>query len=70
MVEELKYNMFDVEGVLSISDLKFTCLTDSESGYNPNFYEMEIENGVIYPPKDIGIFELKYPKKNIKATNV
>lgn len=74
IVEDLKVKMFEVDGVASISNIKFTPKSDIDEGYSGVIYnmddEMDKEKGIIYPPKDIGIFELKYPKQNITGTNV
>lgn len=75
VVEDIKMEMFEVEGVASISNINFECKFSGD--YNPTYYNMDVggvnfdkSKSILYPPKDIGIFELKYPKKNIIGTNV
>ena len=56
-----------VEGVKSVSNLKFVNLTISDGDYSENEYDIEgaTINKVIYPSMDPSIFELKYPTRDI-----
>lgn len=70
-------NMFEVDGVASISNIDFEPRFEKSDGYSGIIYDMSVEGvnfdkkkGIVYPPADISIFELKYPEKNIIATNV
>lgn len=69
--------MFEVEGVTSISNIDFEPRFDKNEGYSGIVYDMGVDGanydskkGLVYPPADISIFELKYPEKNIIGTNV
>jgi len=50
-----------------IGGLQITCKV--EGNYSNNFYDMKeaTKNGIIYPPKDPSIFELKYPDADIRG---
>ena len=54
----------DKEGM---GGLQVTCKV--EGNYSNNFYDMSqaTKNGIIYPPKDPSIFELKYPDTDIRG---
>ena len=58
-----------VKGVNSIVDVTFTNLYDTKNNYSGNVYDMESASrqGVIYPPLDPAIFEVKFPNKDIKG---
>lgn len=57
-----------VPGVQSISSIKFTNLVNTNEGYAGNVYDLSTatRNGVIYPPLDPAIWEVKYPKRDLK----
>lgn len=54
------------KGVVNVSSLRFTSLAgeDNYSNYRVDFNDLE-QDGIIHPPNDISIFELKYPKIDI-----
>lgn len=54
------------KGVVNVSNLKFTSPAgeDNYSNYRVDFNDLE-KDGIIYPPNDISIFELKYPNIDI-----
>jgi len=58
-----------VEGVQSIQNIQFTNLIDQNAGYSGNVYDIRTatRGGVIYPPLDPSIFEVKYPKVDIRV---
>tara|TARA_B100000963_G_C22377813_1_gene558763 strand:- start:157 stop:750 length:594 start_codon:yes stop_codon:yes gene_type:complete len=58
-----------VSGVNSIVDVEFTNLFDTSKGYSGNVYDMTqaVRQGVIYPPLDPAIFEVKFPNQDIKG---
>lgn len=56
-----------VEGVQSIYNIEFTNLVDTNSGYSGNVYDIKTatRGGIIYPPLDPAIFEVKYPRRDL-----
>lgn len=58
-----------IEGVQSVQNIEVVNLYDSTLGYSSNVYSIEeaTRNGIIYPSMDPCIFEVKYPKSDIKG---
>ena len=58
-----------VSGVNSIVDVKFINKFDTANNYSGNVYDLNTaaRQGVIYPPLDPSIFEVKFPNKDIKG---
>lgn len=58
-----------LEGVQSIENFEVVNLTDSDSGYSPYAYSIEnaTRNGIIYPSLDPCVFEVKYPRQDIRG---
>lgn len=74
VIEDLRRKMLDVEGVINVQNIKFTNKFDESQGYSGISYNMSINGanydrklGVIYPPKDISIFEMKFPLRDITS---
>ena len=59
----------NVDGVQNVIGLTFNNLYDSNQNYSGNVYDLETatRQGIIYPSLDPSIFELKFPKKDIKG---
>ena len=59
----------NVNGVQNVVGVKFANLFDTDLGYSGNVYDLSAatKQGVIYPPLDPAIFEVKYPNQNIKG---
>jgi hypothetical protein len=59
----------NMKGVQSVVGVKFLNLYDSDFGYSGNIYDLvgATRNGVIYPSLDPSIFEVKYPKQDIRG---
>jgi hypothetical protein len=77
MLEELRLKMYEVEGVLSVPRIQFFNNFDINAGYSGIEYDVRVggENydtsrGILYPPQNPAIFELKFPKQNIRGTHV
>ena len=64
----------DISGVQSVINIDIVNYFDTEQGYNSNVYDINsaIKNEVLYPSKDVSIFEVKYPNKDIigKVINI
>ena len=58
-----------VNGVNSIIDVTFINKFDTANNYSGNVYDLTAASrqGVIYPPLDPSIFEVKFPNKDIKG---
>ena len=58
---------FSIEGVQNVSNIVFTNKFGLNSGYSQFKYNFEAatRKGIIYPPVDPSIFELKYPNSDI-----
>ena len=76
-IEKLKMEMMKADGVSTISDINITNKYDSSLGYSPIRYDTNVNGSnydksknIIYPPADVGIFELKYPEQDIEGKNV
>jgi hypothetical protein len=56
-----------VEGVQTVVDVRITNLTDINSGYYPNAYDIlgATKDGIIFPSLDPSIFEVRYPDNDI-----
>ena len=74
VLEDLRYAMLQANGVASVSNIRFENKYNENSGYSGVYYDVSIggnnfdENrGVLYPPADISIFEMKYPLKDITS---
>lgn len=63
-----------IDGVQSVQNIQFINLVDQNAGYSGNVYDIRTatRTGIIYPPLDPSIFEVKYPKVDIRcrATDV
>ncbi len=58
-----------VKGVNSVVDVEFKNLYNTESNYSGNVYDLNTatKQGIIYPPLDPAIFEVKFLNKDIKG---
>lgn len=64
------YTLLDrVEGVQTVQNVYFENLYDKNSGYSGNLYDVKnaTRNGILYPSVDPMIWEVKYPKRDIKG---
>lgn len=61
-----------IDGVQSIANITFNNEFDSNAGYSPIVYDVKsaIRSGVLYPSVDCMIFEVKYPKQNIRVRTI
>ena len=59
----------NVAGVQSVVDLDFKNLFNTADNYSGNVYDLEsaTKQGIIYPPLDPAIFEIKFLNKDIKG---
>ena len=59
----------NVTGVQSVLGVVFTNLHDIEQNYSSNIYDLQgaTKNEIVYPSLDPSIFEVKFPKKDIKG---
>lgn len=67
LISKLRTELDKVQGVQTVSSIKFTNLIDMNQGYSGNVYPIEnaIRNDILYPPLDISIFEIKFPRRDI-----
>jgi hypothetical protein len=58
-----------IEGVQSVHNIEIENLYDSNLGYSGNLYSVKeaIRNNILYPSMDPCVFEVKYPKNDIKG---
>jgi hypothetical protein len=58
-----------IEGVQSVNEIEVINLYDTKLGYSGNVYSIKeaTRNGMVYPSLDPCIFEVKYPKTDIKG---
>ena len=66
---EVMNTLANTDGVQSVVGLKFNNLYNTNQNYSGNVYDLETatRQGIIYPSLDPSIFELKFPKKDIKG---
>jgi len=66
---EVMNTLANTDGVQSVVGLKFSNLYNTNQNYSGNVYDLETatRQGIIYPSLDPSIFELKFPKKDIKG---
>jgi len=59
----------NIDGVQSVVDLDFKNLFNTADNYSGNVYDLEsaTKQGIIYPPLDPAIFEIKFLNKDIKG---
>ena len=59
----------NVSGVQNVVGVDFQNVYDANQGYSGNYYELTsaTKQGVIYPPLDPAIFEIKFPNQDIKG---
>jgi len=77
ILEDLRYEIYGAEGVQAVSYINFLNRVFVEDGYSGIEYDVDI-NGrnfdnvkkVLYPPADVGVFELKYPKVDIIGRHI
>ncbi len=69
IISDIRTKLDKVEGVQSIQDIEFVNLYDKNFGYSGNIYSVKdaIRNNVLYPSKDPCIFEIKFPKHDIRG---
>lgn len=70
IIKELENKIYEVEGVRYIKRITFENKFDTNNGYSGVSYTLTIEDGVVYPPANPSIFEIKFPQKDISITNV
>lgn len=68
-LSQLNFELLNVEGVQSVSDISVKNLTIDDGNYSAIAYNISVatKNDVIYPPKDPAVFEVKYPDSDIKG---
>lgn len=69
-VNKLYTELDKVEGVQTVQNIKVTNLYDVNLGYSGNLYDVDLafRHGIIYPSLDASIFEVKYPKSDIRVS--
>lgn len=69
MLSTLMVELDKIEGVQTVENLEIVNLTNENEGYSPNVYSIEAatRHNVIYPSLDPCIFEVKFPKKDIRG---
>ena len=67
MLNKVYTELDRIEGVQTVSNIKFVNLSDSSKGYSSNVYDIATatKDGVIYPSLDPSIFEIKYVNQDI-----
>lgn len=69
IISKISTELDKIEGVQTVSSIKFNNLFDTNLGYSGNVYPIEtaIRNGIMYPSVTPSIWELKYPHRDIKV---
>ena len=68
-ISDLTTTIAAVDGVQSVQNLLITNKWKLSNNYSGNKYNIEsaTKNGIIYPPVDPAVFELKFPNNDIKG---
>lgn len=69
LINNLFTEIDKLEGVQTVQEIEIYNLYDTTLGYSGNVYDIETatRNNVVYPSMDACIFEVKYPKRDIKG---
>ena len=69
IISKIRTELDRVEGVETVMSINFGNLVDTSQGYSGNVYPIEnaIVNGILYPSVTPSIFEIKYPRKDIRV---
>lgn len=69
LISNITSQLDRIPGVQSIQNIKFVNLVDMNQGYSGNVYSIDnaIRGGILYPSVDCSIFEVRFPKRDIKA---
>lgn len=69
IISKISTELDKIEGVQTVSSIKFNNLFDTNLGYSGNVYPIDtaIRNGIMYPSVTPSIWELKYPHRDIKV---
>lgn len=56
-----------IEGVMTVQEIEFVNLIDTNAGYSGNVYDLKsaTRSGVLYPPIDPSIWEVRFPKRDL-----
>lgn len=74
VLEDLRFEMLEAKGVASVSNIDFENKIDTSKGYSGVQYNVSVDGenfdkrrGILYPPADISIFEMRFPLNDIKS---
>ena len=69
LTKDINILLDKVEGVQTVMDVSFTNLAGESLGYSKFSYDLSAAtiNNVIYPSIDPMVFEVKYPKQDIRG---
>lgn len=70
IISDIRTALDKVEGVTSILEIKLSNIIGT--GYSNNWYDIDnaTRNGIIYPPMTPSIFQVRYPKRDLKVRTV
>ncbi len=69
-ISKITNKLANTEGVQSVQEVKIVNKWKASQGYSGNKYDISTAtvNGIIYPPLDPSVFELKFPQNDIKGS--
>ena len=69
IISKISTEIDRVEGVQTVVSIKFNNLVNRNQGYQGNVYDCDvaIRNGILYPSVDPTIFEVRFPKRDLKV---
>jgi len=72
VISDLINELRGVDGVLSVREFSVENRFDVNEGYSGNRYDIDraTRNGVVFPPQDPSVFELRFPDKDVTASAV
>ena len=69
IISNITSELDKLDGVQSIQEVEVINLIDRNLGYSGNVYDIKsaTRSGIIYPPIDCSIWEVKYPKSDLRV---
>jgi len=69
LISKINSEIDKIDGVQTVVSVNFSNLVNTNQGYSGNVYDVQnaIRNGIMYPSVDPSIFEVKYPRRDIRC---
>jgi len=72
IISQITSQLDKIEGVMTVQEIEFINLIDTNAGYSGNVYDLKTatRGGVIYPPLDPSVWEVKYMKRDLTVRTI